>query len=137
MAVVYLSRRATFCAAHRLHSPDLGDEENRRLFGKCNHPNGHGHNYVVEVIVRGEVDRRSGIVMNLAELKRILQERVLADFDHRNLNVDVPDFDGVNPTAENIAVAIWKRMEPSLPDGLLHEVRLHETENNVVSYRGE
>ena len=137
MSVVYLSRRATFCAAHRLHSPHLDDAENRRLFGKCNHPNGHGHNYVVEVIVRGEIDPRSGIVMNLAELKHILEERVLTDFDHKNLNVDVVDFEGVNPTAENIAVAIWNRMEPSLPGGLLHEVRLHETENNVVCYRGE
>lgn len=137
MSIVYLSRRATFSASHRLHSLQMSDEENRELFGKCNHPNGHGHNYTVEVIVRGEVDPRSGIVMNLADLKRLLQEAVLDDFDHRNLNVDLPDFENVNPTAENIAIAIWERLEPHLPNGLLHEVRLHETENNLVIYRGE
>ncbi len=137
MSIVYLSRRATFSASHRLHSREMSDEENRELFGKCNHPNGHGHNYTVEVIVRGEVDPRSGIVMNLADLKSILQDAVLDDFDHRNLNVDLPDFEDVNPTAENIAIAIWRRLEPCLPDGLLHEIRLHETENNLVIYRGE
>ncbi len=137
MPQVYLSRRASFCAAHRLHSTHLTDEENRELFGKCNHPNGHGHNYVIEVLVRGEVDERSGIVMNLATLKELIEQHVLADYDHRNLNIDVPEFRDVNPTAENIAIAIWKRLEPALPDGLLYEVRLHETENNVVVYRGE
>ena len=137
MPQVYLSRRASFCAAHRLHSTHLTDEENRELFGKCNHPSGHGHNYVIEVLVRGEVDERSGIVMNLATLKELIEQHVLADYDHRNLNIDVPEFRDVNPTAENIAIAIWKRLEPALPDGLLYEVRLHETENNVVVYRGE
>jgi len=137
MPNVYLSRRAVFSASHRLHSPALSDEENRELFGKCNRPGGHGHNYTVEVVVQGEIDPRSGIVMNLAELKEILEKTVLRDFDHRNLNVDVPEFRDANPTAENIAVAIWKRLEGALPAGLLHEVRLHETENNVVVYRGE
>lgn len=137
MARVYLSRRATFSAAHRLHSDQLSDDENRELFGKCNRVNGHGHNYQLEVIICGEVDPKSGVVMNLVELKRIIERAVLDDFDHRHLNLDVPDFAEVNPTAENIAVAVWKRVDPMLPAGLLHEVRLHETENNVVIYRGE
>jgi 6-pyruvoyltetrahydropterin/6-carboxytetrahydropterin synthase len=138
MPVVYLTRRATFCASHRLHSPELSDEENRRVFGKCNHPNGHGHNYVLEVTVRGEVDRRTGMVMNLTELKTIIEDRIHAVVDHKCLNLDVPAFEDLVPTAENMAVVFWGWLEAALPRrGLLHEIRIQETENNVAIYRGE
>jgi 6-pyruvoyltetrahydropterin/6-carboxytetrahydropterin synthase len=137
MPTAYLSRRAVFSASHRLHSEDLSDDENRALFGKCNNPNGHGHNYVVEVVVRGEIDPATGIVMNLADLKGVIDDTVMRQLDHRNLNTDVEALRGLNPTAERIAVAIWKMLEPRIEDATLHEIRLHETENNVVVYRGE
>ena len=137
MPIVYLTRRAVFSASHRLHSPALSDAENRRLFGKCNHPNGHGHNYVLEVTVRGEVDPKTGMVMNLAELKQAIADTVEAEVDHRHLNLDCPSFKGINPTTENLVVVFWKLLEKRLPKGFLHELRLHETENNVAVYRGE
>ena len=137
MPKVSLTRRVVFSAAHRLHSAELSDEENRRIFEKCNHVNGHGHNYTLEVTVRGEVDPRSGMVMNLTELMRTIEETVLAKLDHKNLNVDVADFQRMNPTAENIAVVIWRMLNKKLPQGLFEQVRLIETENNSVVYRGE
>jgi 6-pyruvoyltetrahydropterin/6-carboxytetrahydropterin synthase len=136
MPSAYLSRRETFSASHRLVSAKLNEEENRALFGKCYHANGHGHNYVLEVIVKGPVDAATGIVMNLADLKRIIHEQVLLKVDHKHLNLDVPEFSILNPTAENIALIIWKWLKPALGE-LLFEVRLHETENNVAVYRGE
>jgi 6-pyruvoyltetrahydropterin/6-carboxytetrahydropterin synthase len=137
MATVYLTRRAVFSASHRLHSPQLSDAENRQLFGKCNHPNGHGHNYVLEVTVRGEVDPKTGMVMNLADLKGAIAETIEAEVDHRYLNLDCPSFKGINPTTENLAMICWKLLSSKLPKGLLYEVKLHETENNVAIYRGE
>jgi len=137
MPIVYITRRVTFCSSHRLHSDCLSDEENRRVFGKCNNPNGHGHNYALEVTVRGEVDPRTGMVMNLADLKRMIQDTIMADLDHKNLNLDVPAFRDVNPTAENIAIYVWRQLSELLPPGLLYEIRLHETENNLAVYRGE
>ncbi len=137
MPVVYLTRRAVFSASHRLHSNQLSEDENRQLFGKCNHPRGHGHNYAIEVTVRGGIDPRTGIVMNLTELKAAIEETVMRSMDHRNLNLDVPQFQDLNPTAENIAVVCWQMLEDHLPEGLLHEVVIRETENNFVRYRGE
>ena len=137
MPIVYLTRRAVFSAAHRLHSPKLSDEENRQLFGKCNHPHGHGHNYVLEVTIRGEVDPATGIVMNLADLKTAISETVEAEVDHRHLNHDCPSFRGINPTSENLVVVFWKLLQARLPKGALYELKLHETENNVAIYRGE
>jgi 6-pyruvoyltetrahydropterin/6-carboxytetrahydropterin synthase len=136
MSTALLSRRETFSASHRLVSARLSEEENRQLFGKCYHASGHGHNYVLEVIVKGPVDAATGIVMNLADLKRIIQDNVLAKVDHKHLNLDVAEFKTINPTAENIAIVIWQWLKPSLGT-LLHEVRLHETEKNVAVYRGE
>ena len=132
----YITRRLTFSAAHRLHSAALGVEENRRVFGKCNHPNGHGHNYVLEVTVAGPIDPTTGMVFNLTELKNVMNDVIERDFDHKNLNVDVPAFKVLNPTAENIAAVLWDLIEKRLKPGLLHEVKLIETENNFVSYRG-
>ncbi len=135
MPTAILSRRETFSASHRLHSAALSDEENRQIFGKCNRPNGHGHNYTVEVSLHGEVNE-NGIIMNLFELEQIIEKHVLDKVDHRHLNLDVPEFKNLNPTVENVAVVIWNWLKPQLGD-LLYEVRLHETENNVAIYRGE
>ncbi len=131
----YLTRRETFSASHRLHSPHLSEAENEALFGKCHRPNGHGHNYSFEVTVRGPIDA-NGLVMNLCDLKRILRDDVLAKVDHRHLNLDVPEFATLNPTAENIARVIWQWISPVL-SGKLYEVKLWETEKNMAAYRGE
>jgi 6-pyruvoyltetrahydropterin/6-carboxytetrahydropterin synthase len=135
--MVYLTRRTTFSAAHRLWSEALSEEENYAIYDKCANPNGHGHNYVLEVTVRGEPDPRTGMVMNLTEMKRITDEQVVKWVDHKHLNSDVPWLESVIPTAEMLVIAFWKRLERGFPEGLLYEVRLHETENNLASYRGE
>jgi 6-pyruvoyltetrahydropterin/6-carboxytetrahydropterin synthase len=135
--MVYLTRRTTFSAAHRLWSEALSEEENYAIYDKCANPNGHGHNYVLEVTVRGEPDPRTGMVMNLTEMKRITDEQVVKWVDHKHLNSDVPWLESVVPTAEMLVIAFWKRLERSFPGELLYEVKLHETENNVASYRGE
>ncbi len=136
MAKVYLTRRATFCAGHRLHSAALSDDENRNIFGKCNHVNGHGHNYELHVTLYGDVNPKTGMVMNLTDLDRLISEAVIARVDHKNLNMDVPEFQALVPTAENIAIVFWNLLKEKLPT-LLYEVRLRETENNVAVYRGE
>jgi 6-pyruvoyltetrahydropterin/6-carboxytetrahydropterin synthase len=132
-----ITRRMTFSASHRLHSPELSDEENRKVFGKCNHSSGHGHNYSVEITIAGPIDSKTGMVFNLTDLKQVMVETIEKEFDHKNLNLDVVAFKKLNPTAENIAVVIWEMLQKKLPKGVLHEVRLIETENNFVSYRGE
>jgi 6-pyruvoyltetrahydropterin/6-carboxytetrahydropterin synthase len=137
MALVYITRKAGFSASHRLHSHTLSDAENKAIFGKCNNLNGHGHNYVLEVTVKGEVDPQNGMVMNLVDLKKAMEEAIINEVDHKHLNLDVPLFKEINPTAENMVVVFWKLLEMHLPKGLLHEVKLFETENNVAVYRGE
>ena len=125
---VLVGRRETFNAAHQLYDPGLSDEENRRLFGKC--ANLHGHNYVLEVVVAGEVDQASGYVLDLKVLSDIMNGQVIQDVDHRNLNTDVPWLSGRIPTAENLALAFWERLQPELPEGLLRSVRVQETDKN-------
>jgi len=120
---VLVGRRESFNAAHQLCDPDLSDEENRRIFGKC--ANMHGHNYVLEVVVAGEIDQASGYVLDLKALSQIIR-----DVDHRNLNTDVAWLKGRIPTAENLAQAFWERLQPELPDGLLRSVRVWETDKN-------
>jgi 6-pyruvoyltetrahydropterin/6-carboxytetrahydropterin synthase len=137
MPIVYITRRTTFSAAHRLHSADLSDEQNKEIFGKCNNPHGHGHNYVLEVTVKGEIDPKNGMVMNLVDLKKAIEEAIINEVDHKHLNYDVPVFREINPTAENMVVVFWKLLEMRLPKGMLYEMKLHETENNVAIYRGE
>lgn len=136
---VEITRREPFSAAHRLHNPALSAEDNRRLYGICNNPNGHGHNYAVEVTLSGPVPKETGMVMDLNQLTVLLREVVTSQLDHRHLNHDVTWLEGVIPTAENVAVAIWKRMEPHLRgyEGCrLHRVRLYESRDNFVDYLG-
>jgi 6-pyruvoyltetrahydropterin/6-carboxytetrahydropterin synthase len=125
---ILVSRRESFNAAHQLRDPDLSDEENQRLFGKC--ANLHGHNYVIEVVVAGEIDRATGYVVDLKQLSDVVCRRIIQDVDHRNLNTDVPWLKGRIPTAENLALAFWERVRPELPEGSLRSVRLWETDKN-------
>jgi 6-pyruvoyltetrahydropterin/6-carboxytetrahydropterin synthase len=135
--VVYLTRRCEFSAAHFYHNPELSAEENRRLFGKCNNPNGHGHNYLLEVTVEGEIDPRTGFVMDLKDLKETVQREVIDNLDHRLLNKEVPEFAGLIPTTENLAIVIWQRLEQPLRPARLHRVRLYEAADLFVDYYGE
>ena len=125
---VLVGRRESFNAAHQLSDPGLSDEENQRLFGKC--ANLHGHNYVLEVVVAGEVDPATGYVLDLKLLSDVIGRQVIRDVDHRNLNTDVAWLKGRIPTAENLALAIWDRLQPELPAGLLRTVRVWETDKN-------
>ncbi len=135
--MIYLTRRAEFSASHYYHNPELTPEENRRLFGKCNNPHGHGHNYILEVTVAGEVNPTTGMVMDLKDLKKLVEAEVLHLMDHRFLNKEVPAFARQIPTPENIAVEIWKLLAPRLTDGKLHRIRLYETPDLYVDYYGE
>lgn len=137
MPIAYLTRKVHFSASHRLHSKALSEAENKKIFDKCNHVNGHGHNYIAEVTVKGEIDPKTGMVINLNDLKRALDETVMQWMDHKHLNLDVPEFKELNPTAENIALVIWKMLEKKIPPHLLYKVKLFETENNIAIYRGE
>jgi len=135
--MLYVTRRETFSSAHRLYNPNLSDEENDRLFGKCNNPNGHGHNYVLEVVVAGKPDQQTGYVIDLKKLKTIIRENVISKIDHKHLNHDVDFMKGVIPTAENIAVKIWEQLVDKIPSGKLYSVKIYETENNYAEYKGE
>jgi len=134
---VYITRRETFAAAHRLFKPGLSDEENLELFGKCSNPNWHGHNYTLEVIVAGEVDTDTGFVMDLKELKEIVKKNVISKVDHKNLNLDTDFMKGKIPTSENIVIAIWNELKDKITKGELFSVKLYETENNYFEYKGE
>ena len=135
--MVYVTRRATFSASHRLYDPHLSDSENEAIFDKCSNKNGHGHNYVLEVTVAGEPREQTGYVIDLKKLKEIVKREVIDRVDHKHLNLDVDFMQGIIPTAENIAKACWKVLYPKITEGRLYAIRLHETENNVVEYRGE
>ena len=133
---VFITRRVEFAAAHRLENPRLSARENDRLYGPCAHASGHGHNYVLEVTLTGAVNPKTGMLIDLKRLKAVLEREVVSKCDHRNLNVD-PDFlRGVIPTAENVAIACWRVLAAKLPAGLLHRVRLYESERNFVDYYG-
>jgi len=136
MPQVTVTRRLQFNAAHRVHNPALSDDENRTLFGKCNNPNWHGHNYVLDVSVRGEVSARTGYVMDLAVLKRIVETSVIDRVDHKNFNLDVDFMRGTIPTSENIVVAFWRLIEPLVAPAQLTRLVLWETSNNYVEYDG-
>lgn len=135
--MIYLTRRAEFSASHYYHNPEWSPEENQRVFGKCANLNGHGHNYTLEVTVAGEVNTVTGFVIDLKLLKDNLNHRVLDDFDHRHLNKEVAEFRSQVPTTENLAVAIWKRLDGQLHPARLHRVRLYEQPDLFVDYYGE
>ena len=137
MAEVRVTRRLHFSAAHRLFRQDWSDERNAQVFGDCSHENWHGHNYELEVTVVGPVDPVTGFVMDLKALRDLVQQRVVNDVDHRNLNLDVPWMEGVLPSTENVVVAVWNRLVDILPEGVrLERVILQETPSNVVEYTG-
>ena len=135
--MVYVTRRAEFCASHYYYDPNLSPEENRRIFGKCSNLYGHGHNYTVEVTVAGSVDPSTGMVLDLRELKGLLDREVIQVMDHKLLNKEVAAFAETIPTTENIAVEIWDRLAPRLKAGKLHRIRVYETPDLFVDYFGE
>jgi 6-pyruvoyltetrahydropterin/6-carboxytetrahydropterin synthase len=135
--MVYLTRKAEFAASHYYHNPDLSAEENKRIFGKCNNPHGHGHNYTLEVTVKGEVDPRSGFVVDLKQLKDTMHREVLDAMDHRFLNKEVAEFSMLIPTTENLAIVVWQRLAPKLKAAQLHRVRVYETPDLFVDFYGE
>lgn len=127
-------RREQFNAAHRLNNPEWSEEENQRIFGKCNNPNYHGHNYILELKVVGFPDAKTGYVVDMKILSNIIHKEVIKKFDHRNLNLDTEEFKTLNPTAENIAIVIWNLIRPHISSDLDLYVRLYETERNFVEY---
>ena len=133
--MTYLTRKYHFCAAHRLHSIHLSDEENIRIFGKCNNPHGHGHNYYLDVQVKGEPDLLTGMIINLADLDEIVEREIMDKFDHKHLNLDTEEFAVLNPTSEVVAMVIFNLLKPHLPN--LHKIGLWETEKNYFEYFGE
>ncbi len=133
---IELGRRYRFSASHRLHTPHLSKEENGRVFGKCNNLHGHGHNYVVEVGMSGEVDPATGMIANLAELDAFVERKVLEEFDHKSLNEDVPAFRSRVPTTENLCIEIFQRLK-SFPRAKLERIRVEETGNNSFEYTGD
>jgi 6-pyruvoyltetrahydropterin/6-carboxytetrahydropterin synthase len=139
---IYVTRKIEFNAAHRLFNPELSEEENRQIYGKCSALHGHGHNYVIEITLYGPVDRKTGFLFDLKELKTMLEEEIVARFDHRHLNFDVSELANCVPTTEILAITIWDILESRLrsitnKEISLHEVRIHETGKNSVRYLGE
>ena len=137
--MVYIQRRETFSASHRLYNAAWSDDQNEAVFGKCSNRFGHGHNFQLIVTVKGEVNPDTGFVMNLVDLKTIMMHEIIDHVDHRNLNEDVPFLQGVLPSTENLAIAFWARLAPSIAakGAQLHGIRIVETENNFVEYYGE
>lgn len=135
---MFLTRKYEFPASHRLYNPAWSDEENARVFRQCNNPNGHGHNYELEVTVKGQPDARLGMVVDIYELDQVVKREILDRVDHKNLNIDVEFMQGLIPTAENIVWAIWRELAPHIPGSAsLARLRLVETRNNFAEYRGE
>jgi 6-pyruvoyltetrahydropterin/6-carboxytetrahydropterin synthase len=134
---VYITRREIFAAAHRMFIPELTDEENYKLFGKCSNPNWHGHNYTLEVVVAGVPDPKTGFVLDIKKLKEIIKINILEKVDHKNLNIETDFMKGINPTSENLVIAIWGQLKYKIPNGKLYSVKLYETENNYFEFKGE
>jgi len=138
-AMVYLTRKEQFNAAHRLFRNDFSDEENLRVFGKCSNPNWHGHNYNLYVTIKGEVNSQTGFVADLKDVSQIIQEKIIAKLDHKNMNLEVDFMQGKLTSTENLAIAIWNELEPGINTlgAKIHCVRIEETENNSAEYFGE
>lgn len=134
--MVYITRRETFAAAHRLFNPGLSNEENFKMFGKCSNPKWHGHNYTLEVVVAGEPDPSTGFVLDIKELKKIIHQYVIDKVDHKNINEETDFMNNIIPTSENICIGIWNQLVDKIPNGKLYSVKLYETENNYFEYRG-
>jgi 6-pyruvoyltetrahydropterin/6-carboxytetrahydropterin synthase len=134
----YVTRKEHFNAAHKVHRTDWSDEQNLAVFGKCSNPNWHGHNYDLYVTVKGMPSEVTGFVMDLKVLSNLIKEKILDKLDHRNLNLDVPFMKGVNPTTENVVMAIWNELKDEIQNHgcALHCIKLHETERNCVEYFG-
>lgn len=137
--MVFVTRKTHFNAAHRLHNSSKSDEWNKKTFGKCNHPNWHGHNYVMEVTVAGEPNPETGFIIDLSDLKKIIEEKIVEPCDHKNLNLDVPFLEGILPSSENLVKAFYKELkeeveEASSEGGVLYSVKLYETERNIAEY---
>lgn len=137
--MIFVTRKAHFNASHRLHNPSKSDEWNRQTYGKCNNPNWHGHNYVIEVTVAGKPDPETGYVIDLGNLNSIIHDRILEPCDHKNLNIEVPFLEGLIPTAENLARAFFQELEEDVNESAaqeskLYAVRLFETERNIAEY---
>jgi 6-pyruvoyltetrahydropterin/6-carboxytetrahydropterin synthase len=139
MSMVYITRKERFNAAHRLYRPEYSDEQNLSVFGKCSNPNWHGHNYTLLVTVKGDVSDETGFVVNLKELSQLINEKVIAPLDHRNINLEVPFMQGKLASTENLAISIWNELEAGVVSlgAKLHCIRVEETENNKAEYFGE
>ena len=134
--MIYLTRREHFCSSHRLFNPAFTEQKNVETYGKCAWPNGHGHNYELEVTVAGTPDPETGMILDLKKLADIMGEEIIGKVDHRHLNHDVDFLAGIIPTAENLAIAFWKALEPRIRPGRLYSVKVYETPNNFAEYRG-
>jgi 6-pyruvoyltetrahydropterin/6-carboxytetrahydropterin synthase len=135
--MIFLTRKVEFSSAHYYWIDSWSKDENERVFGKCANRNGHGHNYTLEVTVAGEIDPVSGFVVDLKDVKEILEREVVNVYDHRHLNLEVPEFKTALPTTENIAVAIWKRLDGKIPNARLHRIRVYEMADLFADYYGE
>lgn len=135
--MILLTRKAEFSSSHYYWNEAWSEEENVRRFGKCANRNGHGHNYTLEVTVSGEIDATTGFVVDLKQLKDVLEREVVSVYDHRHLNLEVPEFKSAIPTTENIAIAAWKRLEGKIPGARLHRVRVYEMPDLFADYYGE
>jgi 6-pyruvoyltetrahydropterin/6-carboxytetrahydropterin synthase len=135
--MILLTRKAEFSASHYYWNETWSEQENVRKFGKCANRNGHGHNYTLEVTVSGAIDRATGFVVDLKELKDVLEREVVSVYDHRHLNLEIPEFKTAIPTTENIAIAVWKRLDGKIPGAALHRVRVYELPDLFADYYGE
>jgi len=135
--MMYVTRCTHFSAAHRLYNPTFSHDKNEAIFDKCNNPHGHGHNYTLDVTVKGVPDPETGYVIDLKKLRDIIEEHIIDKVDHKHLNHDVDFLNGIIPTAENISLCFWQILEPFITEGTLHCIKLFESENNFVEYFGE
>jgi 6-pyruvoyltetrahydropterin/6-carboxytetrahydropterin synthase len=134
--MVYLTRKEHFCASHRLFNPKFSDKENLEIYGKCAYPNGHGHNYEIEVTVAGDPDADTGMILYLKKLSDIIDDEILQKVDHKHLNFDVEFLRGIIPTAENLAMVFWNILSSKIPAGELYSIKVFETPNNFAEFRG-
>lgn len=137
--MIFVTRRERFNAAHRLYHPNKSDQENLDIFGMCSNPKWHGHNYVLFITVKGNINPETGFVVNIKDLSKLVKEIIIKKLDHRNINLEVDFMAGINPTTENLAKGIWEQLENPIKDlgAALHRIKLFETENNFVEYYGE